>query len=170
MNLRSYLLAFLAAFTFLSCGSTEENGEDDRLTATINGEEWEFINVTVNRENNPDGDVIEINATGYLEGDRGAIPTSLMMEIVGLPSNESISTPFELSFAPSTTGTAAHATIEPEGSPGVFDTHLDVNADGIIVITEATDNQMSGEFRFTATDQQGRSLEVENGKFNNLRF
>lgn len=169
MNLRSYLLAFLAAFTLLSCGSSEEEGED-RLTATINGEEWEFINVRVNRENNPDGDVIEINATGYLEGDRGAIPTSLMMEIIGLPSNEGITTPFEISFAPSTTGTAAHATIEPEGSAGVFDTKLDINTEGIIVITDINESQMSGEFRFTATDQQGRSLEVENGKFNDLHF
>lgn len=169
MNLRFYLLAVLAVFTLFSCGSSNENGEE-RLTATINGEEWEFINVRVNRENKSDGDVIQINATGYLEGERGAIPTSLMMEIVGLPPNERIDTPFELSFAPSTTGTAAHATIEPEGSTGVFDTHLDVNANGRIVITEATNNQMSGEFRFTATDQEGRSLEVENGKFNSIRF
>lgn len=169
MNLRFYLLAVLAVFTLFSCGSSNENGEE-RLTATINGEEWEFINVRVNRENKSDGDVIQINATGYLEGERGAIPTSLMMEIVGLPPNERIDTPFELSFAPSTTGTAAHATIEPEGSTGVFDTHLDVNTNGRIVITEATNNQMSGEFRFTATDQEGRSLEVENGKFNSIRF
>lgn len=169
MNLRSYLFAFLTVFILFSCGSSDENGED-RLTATINGEEWEFINVNVNRENKPDGDVIEITATGYLEGDRGAVPTSLMMEVVGLPPNEEINTPFEISFAPSTTGTAAHATIEPEGAPAVFDTHLDVNTNGVFVITDVNDATMSGEFRFTATDQEGRSLDVENGRFNNIHF
>lgn len=169
MNLRSYLLAFLAVFTLFSCGSSDENGED-RLTATINGEEWEFFVVNVDRQNEPDGDVIEITANGYLEGERGAVPTNMTLEVVGLPPNDRINTPFEITFAPGTTGTAAHATINAEGTPATFDTHLDVNADGVLVITEASDSQMSGEFRFTATDQEGRSLEVENGRFNNLRF
>lgn len=166
MNFRSYLLALLAVFTFFSCGSSDENRED-KLTATINGEEWEFFNVSVERT---EEDVLEINADGYLEGDRGAIPSHLMMTIVGVPENEPINTPYELTFAPSTTGTAAHATIEPEGAPSVFDTQLDVNTNGVIVITEASDSQISGEFNFIATDQEGRRLEVENGRFNNLRY
>lgn len=169
MNLRSYLLAFLAVFTLFSCGSSDEDSEE-RLTATINGEEWEFINIRTSRQNEPDGDVIEISADGYLEGDRGAVPTNMTMEVVGLPPNERINTPFEITFAPGTTGTAAHATIGAEGTPATFDTHLDVNTEGVLVITEASDSQMSGEFRFTATDQEGRSLEVENGRFNNLNF
>lgn len=165
MNMRSCLFAFLAVITFFSCNSDEN--EEDRLTATINGEEWEFFSVTVER---PEEDVLEIKANGYLEGDRGAVPSKLTMTMVGVPQNGSIETPFEFSFAPSTTGTAAHATIESENTRSVFDTQLDVNTNGVIVIREASDSLISGEFNFIATDKLGKRIEVENGRFKDIHY
>ncbi len=165
MNIRSTILALFVALGFLSCNSSGENQqENNKLTATINGEEWEFFEVDVKR-----GDAgIEITGQGYLGGDRGAIPVQLTMSVVDVPATGQISTPYKAYFAPNTQENAALATIKPEDAPGPFDTELDPNALGTLIISEATENEISGEFNFVATDANGRKLEVENGRFNNL--
>lgn len=168
MNLKFYLIAFLAFLTFFSCNSSDENNEEDKLTATLNGEEWEFFSVRVN--SNPEEEVLEIKANGYLEGDRGALPVALTMTMVGVPPIEELNTPYEFSFAPSTIGTAATATIESDITQSVFDTALDVNTNGVIVITETSDSLISGEFNFIATDKMGRRMEVENGRFKDIHY
>lgn len=163
MKFKSFLFAFFV-FIFLSCAPSQE--EEETLTATINGEEWEFYEVTVNRE----ADGMEIQAMGYLEGDRGAVPVNMKINVVEIENGGPISTPYVAYFAPNTQELAATATIEPTDQPDIFDTELSVNAQGTFTITEATDSVISGEFNFIATDKVGRRLEVENGRFNNLRL
>lgn len=163
MKFKLYLLV-LFIFSAFSC--TPSQDEEETLTATINGEEWEFFEINVNRE--PDG--MKIQAMGYLEGDGGAIPVNLKIDVIEMADEGPISTPYVAYFAPNTQDLAARATIEPTDKPVVFDTELDVNSRGRFVITEATDSIISGEFNFIATDKSGRRLEVENGRFNNLRL
>lgn len=138
----------------------------NRITATINGEDWEFFDASVNRA----GDELEINGQGYIGGDETTEPMNLQITIVGVPEQGEINAPFEASFAPNTEGVAATATIIPVNQPLVFDTELDANADGRIEISEVEGNTISGDFNFIATDQGGRSLEVTNGRFNNLAY
>jgi hypothetical protein len=164
MNLRMYILAVFAAFSFLSCNSSGENQQEIKLTATINGEEWQFFEVDATRG---DGG-IEITGLGYLEGNQGAVPVHLTMKVVDVPAAGEIATPYEAYFSPNTQENAALATIRPEDQPEAYDTQLDPNAIGTLTITEATNNQFSGEFNFVATDKAGRKLEVENGRFNKL--
>lgn len=165
MNLRMYILAVFAAFSFLSCNSSSsENQQENKLTATINGKEWQFFEVDASR-----GDEgIEITGLGYLEGDRGAIPVHLTIKVVDVPPAGEITTPYKAYFSPNTQEDAALATIRPEDQPETYDTQLDSNALGTFTITEATDKQLSGEFKFVATDKSGRTLEVENGRFSKL--
>ena len=166
MNIRTYLLALFTVVSFLSCNSSDNNQQESKLTATINGEEWEFFEVEVNRGN----EGLDITGLGYLEGDQGAIPVRLNMSVVDLPPEGEITTPYKAYFAPNTLEDAALATIKPEDQPVTFETELDPNALGTFIITEASGNQISGEFNFVATDKTGRSLKVENGQFNQLSY
>lgn len=166
MKIRMYLLAFFTVFCFISCSSSGESEEESTLTATINGEEWQFFDVDVNRSNGG----LDISASGYLEGNQGAVPVQLEMKLVDVPVEGEITTPYTAYFSPNTQEDAVIATIQPGDQPETYDTNLDPNATGSLVITEASDNQISGEFNFIATDKSGRQLEVENGKFSKLSF
>lgn len=166
MKLRLYFLAFLLSSFIFSCNTGSENGENKQLTATVNGEDWEFYDVNVNRT----GDGFEISAQGYLEGDRTSVPMNLEMTIVGLTEQTEMNTPVEFLFSPNTQGLAATATLIPVDRPFVFDTQLDPNAAGVFIINEANENTISGEFRFVATDKGGRSLAVTDGNFTDLSY
>lgn len=166
MMIRMYLLALFTVFCFFSCNSSGESQEESTLTATINGEEWQFFDIEVNRDNGG----LDISASGYLEGNQGAVPVQLEMKFVDVPVEGDITTPYTAYFSPNTQEDAVIATIKPADQPETYDTSLDPNATGRLVITDASNNQISGEFNFVATDKAGRQLEVENGKFNQLSF
>lgn len=162
---------FLTFFIFLlfSCGSGDSGGEvsgEKKLSATVNGEEWIFYNV--NTERSAQG--LEITGQGYLEGNRETVPMNIELTVTGLPPQGEINTPFEALFAPNTTGNAAKATITPVDRPSVFDTGLDENAQGKFIIKDVSNDALSGEFSFVATDKGGRSLKIENGSFSGLSF
>lgn len=164
MRNKAIFLALLPLLVFFSCNSSSEENAEPTFTATINGESWEFYDLTANRN----GEDVEIQGKGYLNGDRGAVPVDLKMTIVALPEVENIETPFTAYFAPNTLESAVFATIEPTDQQVVYDTKLDPNARGNLVIQEVNNSSISGEFNFIAADKTGRTLEVSNGKFSNL--
>lgn len=167
MNYKNFLSALFLTFFIFSCGSNGESTEEEsRLTATVNGAEWEFYEVNAERS----GQELKITGQGYLEGDRNAVPMNLEMTVTGLPAEGEIPTPFEALFSPNTTGNAVVATLLPVDRPSVFDTKLDPNAQGRFVINEVSNEAISGEFSFIATDNAGRSLKVTNGKLNEIPY
>ncbi len=167
MRNKAFFLALLPLFLIFSCNSSGGSSEE-KFTATINDENWEFYDLTASRN----GEDLEIRGKGYLNGDRGAIPVDLTMTIVSVPETDQLKsqTPYTAYFSPNTQETAVHATIEPQDSQLVYDTKLDPNGTGELVITEVEGSSISGEFTFTATDRSGRKLEVTDGKFNGLQL
>lgn len=184
MTIKTYLLAFFSICFLFACDSgttgdaanegvetvegerepIEETADKNRITATINGEEWKSFNVQTDYSE----EGLEIEAGGYLPGEARPIPATMHITIVGIPAGAKIHTPYRAYFAPNTLENAAIATITPDDMPEVYETELDPNAKGAFVITEATDSSISGEFNFIATDKNGRTLRVENGTFTNL--
>lgn len=167
MNSKNFFSALFLIFFIFSCGSNgESSGEEQKLSATVNGEEWFFYNLDAERS----AQDLEITGQGYLRGDRDTAPMDLKMTVTGLAAEGEISTPFEAYFSPNTTGNAALATIIPVDRTIVFDTKTGPATQGTFVINEAENGTISGEFSFVATDKGGRSLEVNNGKFNDISY
>lgn len=184
MIIKSYLLAVFSICSLLACDSgttgdaanektetvkgerepTEEKADKNKITATINGEEWKSYNVQVDYSE----EGLEIKAGGYLPGEARPIPATMHISVVGIAEGAKIHTPYKAYFAPNTLENAAIANIRPDDMPGVYETELDPNAEGAFVIIDATESSISGEFNFIATDKNGRTLKVTNGTFTNL--
>ena len=166
MKLKHYLYIYFLFFSFASCDSIGDAAVGHQLNAEVNGVEWEFADVEVNRSE----DALVINAKGYVADEDGGEGVNLQMKIVGYPQQGEIETPYEASFAPNTQEIAALATLIPEDGAAVFDTKLNPNTTGTIVITEADDETISGRFNFIAADENGRTLEVTNGQFEGIPY
>lgn len=166
MKLKYYLLSFLLIPFMVSCDLVGDKPVGHQLTAELNGEEWNFANVEVSRTE----DALVITGIGYVATENSGEGVNLQMKIVGFPEEGEIETPYEAHFSPSTQEIAAIATLIPEDRPETFNTTLNPNTTGTIVITDADNNTISGQFDFIAADQNGRTLEVTNGQFEGIPY
>lgn len=158
------LLLFFSLGMLAGCQVEKEEESNALFTATINGEAWKFYEMDVERMS----DGLHMKGMGYLNGDRGAEGLNLDLVLVNIGNNSQLEPPFEAYFMPGTQGKAAVATIKPTDSPETYDTELDANAEGRLVITKLENNMISGTFNFVAKNEGGGQLEVSNGSFSNI--
>lgn len=165
MKTTRYLLLLYVLIFSISCNMTNDPVEDHNITATIDGENWRFYDVTTSQTDAGD---TRLQAKGYLYGDRGAEPANLEIVFVGVPNLASAGEGYTADFAPSSAGTSAYAVLRMPELARVYDTKLDPATRGTFTITEIKNNMMSGTFEFNAKDQAGNLVTVESAEFKDI--
>lgn len=164
---KPYLLILLLFFAATACNVEKENAADHQIAATINGEEWYFYNAEVSPTDNGG---TTLTAQGYLLGDQGTEPATLNITFVGLPGITEEQEGYTASFAPTSNGKSAFATLTFPERNWQFDTKLDTEAQGTFTIEAVEENLMNGTFDFVVKDQAGNSLDLESADFTNVRI